>query len=306
MSGKIYKLYSKTDPTQFYVGSTKKAPNVRLSQHKHAALTKTSSKKDKKMIELGVENFEMELLEEHKDISLEQLRLVEEKYIRKLKPTLNGTSAASAEKMKPLYICACGLVTYDYFEEHKNIYKTCSDIIHSRNPPKIISAGNVNYINEKARAKKRDEAIKNFWKTYPNYSYNGNGPSYKREYTCVCGYVSQDATYYGDLYPHLEKTGHRYDDYVMYMIRDVRDMAYFEVKMHESKWQNCKRIIWQFMDHNKKPIYEIMCKCGLPFVSERLIYLHIDEERRACSYAEKNTHYIDSIEISALVSLYDD
>lgn len=94
--GKIYRVKYDEDEKQFYIGSTKKEINSRLSDHKSASL-KGMTPFYKFMREKGRDKFSIECIEDN--ISIDQLILRENYWINQLKPTLNkNTNLCSSEK----------------------------------------------------------------------------------------------------------------------------------------------------------------------------------------------------------------
>jgi group I intron endonuclease len=84
--GRIYKLFNKLDETQFYIGSTTKCINARLSDHKSSSNTGTTPLYTC-IRETGKDNFLIELLEDNIEIS--ELIIRENHWIAELKPNLN-------------------------------------------------------------------------------------------------------------------------------------------------------------------------------------------------------------------------
>mgnify|MGYP000988004977 CR=1 FL=1 len=124
MSGIVYKLYA--DEVNFYVGSTKCTARARLSEHRSSAATgRGRSKLYKKMREIGIDEWQLEVLEEAAD---EDLRDLEQKYIEELGPSLNSRRAnvlgerASRRLWKETnshkYACSC-----DYHTSNKHTFQ---------------------------------------------------------------------------------------------------------------------------------------------------------------------------------------
>jgi len=121
ITGTVYKLYNRNEPDQFYIGSTVKTLNRRLSSHKQDARSR-NSKLYQYMREKGFENFTIEPIEtvECKDMSA--LRELEQRYIINLRPTLNYQRAYGFDKRNwehnwrqanaNKYKCNCGYHTY--------------------------------------------------------------------------------------------------------------------------------------------------------------------------------------------------
>jgi len=85
--GRIYKLFNILDKTQFYIGSTIKKINNRLSSHKSAS-NNINTPLYKYMNENGKENFLIELVEDN--ILSDNLIIRENYWINELKPPLNS------------------------------------------------------------------------------------------------------------------------------------------------------------------------------------------------------------------------
>ena len=83
----IYLLYNDID-NDTYIGSTINNVNIRFNRHKIDSY-KSNAKIHIKMKEQGVEHWWYKTLEELKDIDIDELRIKEQEYIDKLKPSLN-------------------------------------------------------------------------------------------------------------------------------------------------------------------------------------------------------------------------
>ena len=84
--GRIYRLFNKLDTTKFYIGSTIKNINKRLSDHQSASNNNTTPLY-KYIKEQSRDNFSIEVVED--DIELENLIIRENYWINELKPSLN-------------------------------------------------------------------------------------------------------------------------------------------------------------------------------------------------------------------------
>jgi len=84
--GRIYKLFNNLDKTQFYIGSTVKKLNGRLSDHKSAS-SKINTPVYIYMNTIGKDNFTIELVEDN--IQVDNLIIRENHWINELKPPLN-------------------------------------------------------------------------------------------------------------------------------------------------------------------------------------------------------------------------
>jgi hypothetical protein len=94
--GRIYCIKYKDDEKYFYIGSTEKEINERLSAHRSASL-KEKTPFYKFMREKGRQNFFVECIEDN--IPSEQLIIRENYWINELKPTLNkNTNLCITEK----------------------------------------------------------------------------------------------------------------------------------------------------------------------------------------------------------------
>lgn len=97
--GKIYRLYYKDDPTQFYIGSTSMTLPNRMSVHRQNASVRTS-KLYSFMREHGIRNFDISLEEEVDVASADELRRCEQRVINALQPPLNMQRASRSEEQK--------------------------------------------------------------------------------------------------------------------------------------------------------------------------------------------------------------
>jgi hypothetical protein len=84
--GRIYRISYKDDEKSFYIGSTQKELNDRLSAHKSASINGTTPFY-KFMRDNGRDNFSIECIEDN--ILVDQLIVRENYWINELKPTLN-------------------------------------------------------------------------------------------------------------------------------------------------------------------------------------------------------------------------
>jgi group I intron endonuclease len=84
--GRIYKLFNKLDTTKFYIGSTIKKLNDRLSAHCSASI-KGKTPLYEYMRNIGKEKFTIELIEDN--IEVDNLIIRENYWIQELKPNLN-------------------------------------------------------------------------------------------------------------------------------------------------------------------------------------------------------------------------
>lgn len=116
---KIYKLYYKEDPAQFYVGSTSQKLIDRFRNHRFYAKTQ-SSKLYRFMRLKGINNFAIQMEAEVEVSSDQDLRRFEQLSIDLLKPTLNAQRALRTKAQKKEQ-------TKQYHETNKNKYRceTC-------------------------------------------------------------------------------------------------------------------------------------------------------------------------------------
>ena len=84
--GRIYKLFNKLKVEDFYIGSTIKTINIRLSHHKSVS-NKGTTPIYTYMREVGKDNFEIELVEDN--VLITDLIVRENHWIQELKPILN-------------------------------------------------------------------------------------------------------------------------------------------------------------------------------------------------------------------------
>jgi group I intron endonuclease len=115
--GLIYAIYSKLDPTQFYIGSTTNI-DERWKQHRYKDYYKCNSILHRKMKEDGRENFYIELYEYFPCNSKRELERKEGEIQRLLKPALNKNIAGrtTVEYSKDYY----SLHKNKILENHKN------------------------------------------------------------------------------------------------------------------------------------------------------------------------------------------
>lgn len=134
--GRIYKLFNSLDKAHFYVGSTIKSINDRLSAHKSAS-NNTNTPVYKYMNEIGKENFAIELVEDN--IPNDNLIIRENHWINELKPPLN----------KNIFLCRTEQ------ERDKAKYENNKEKIKKRvNERRIIKRDEIN-------AQKREHYAKN-------------------------------------------------------------------------------------------------------------------------------------------------
>lgn len=97
--GKIYVIRNNIDD-RTYIGSTCQTLSQRMTQHRQNIkdLKKNSTKLYQAMIELGIENFYIELIEEYACETQEQLRKREGENIRSYQSTMNQAIAGRSAK----------------------------------------------------------------------------------------------------------------------------------------------------------------------------------------------------------------
>jgi group I intron endonuclease len=96
--GKVYKLYSITEPDKMYIGSTAQTfLSQRMLNHKKA-MKKVNSKIYQAMREIGYNNFKIELVESYSCKSKDELRQREQYWINTLKPFYNVHKAYQTEE----------------------------------------------------------------------------------------------------------------------------------------------------------------------------------------------------------------
>lgn len=115
--GIIYKLYCSSIPEKFYIGSTTQPLSIRLSNHKGMAHTGRTCILYQIMRETGTENWSIEELSRHNNVTRDDLKKEERKFIDELKSNLNtylpySSPQEKKEKMDKLtntrFICECG------------------------------------------------------------------------------------------------------------------------------------------------------------------------------------------------------
>lgn len=90
--GKIYKIENKLDPTEFYIGSTaQKTLAMRMAGHRKACNSerKMYAHLYARMNEVGIDNFQILLIEAYPCKSKDELFTREDHFIKELKPSLN-------------------------------------------------------------------------------------------------------------------------------------------------------------------------------------------------------------------------
>lgn len=98
--GKIYKLFPKEQPNNFYIGSTTSPLNIRLTNHKSAIRRNNLNSKLGKAFKPVVEDLKIELLEAFPCIHKRELEKQETEFIRRLNPPINHKIAYLSEDEK--------------------------------------------------------------------------------------------------------------------------------------------------------------------------------------------------------------
>jgi len=157
ITGRVYKLVNEQDPTQFYIGSTIKPLQCRLSCHRHRAAhinptsmskSRRAGRRNKLYLQMSESPFTIELLEEVACASLTELRQIEQSYLNRLTPPLNVNRAFSTDTETRLtkaiadarwaqanqnkYCCnSCGYRTYhkSNWRKHELSTKHCRTLI---------------------------------------------------------------------------------------------------------------------------------------------------------------------------------
>ncbi len=99
-NGKIYKIVNSTDEKDCYVGSTCLELYKRLYMHKHRPKVAMGRKLYQKMVEVGLEKFNIVPIEVYPCQNKTELRIREQFHLDQLKPNLNMYRAHSTEEQK--------------------------------------------------------------------------------------------------------------------------------------------------------------------------------------------------------------
>jgi group I intron endonuclease len=139
--GRIYKLFNSLDKTQFYIGSTVKKINERLSAHKSAS-SNINTPLYKYMNEIGKENFNIELVEDN--VPGDDIIIRENYWIDELKPPLN----------KNIFLCRTEQ------ERDKAKYENNKEQIKKRvNERRIVKRDEINAQKREHYAKNRESIL---------------------------------------------------------------------------------------------------------------------------------------------------
>lgn len=136
--GKVYKIINNKTP-DIYIGSSFSCLNKRFSIHKCYCST-SSLPLYKLMKEHGPENFKIEQIDELKCNSKDELRRLEGKYIKDLKPSLNQRIA--------------GRVRREYYEDNNEYLKEYQKDYYNKNKERLTEiikcecGGKYNIINK--------------------------------------------------------------------------------------------------------------------------------------------------------------
>lgn len=105
-TGRVYKMYFRDAPEDIYVGSTSQTLLVRMQNHKNAAKYETNKKSNwfEYLRSQDLSLLRIELLEEVKMNNKQDLLLVEDRYIRELKPKFNMVRAHLTTEEKKAYL----------------------------------------------------------------------------------------------------------------------------------------------------------------------------------------------------------
>ena len=116
---KIYKIWYADSPNEIYVGSTKRNLAQRMGDHRRHAKSGIPYKVYTIMREKGINNFEYVMLDSKLVRNRDEQMAFEQKYLDKLKPTLNSCRAVKNGDTRMLY----------FRERRKNkYYCNCCDI----------------------------------------------------------------------------------------------------------------------------------------------------------------------------------
>jgi hypothetical protein len=94
-TGRIYQVVCVDEPELYSVGSTKQSLRNRMAYHLQDAV-KGKCKMYRIMRERGLQNWAIRLLDEVQVASVDELRVIEQDYIKLLKPPLNTQAAYSS------------------------------------------------------------------------------------------------------------------------------------------------------------------------------------------------------------------
>ncbi len=143
--GMIYKVVNKSDPDEFYIGSTKSKLRMRWDGHKgHARSNKIPScQLHVRMREIGHENFQIVLLEEWPCDNRDQLRQREDHWITTLRPCLNKNRAFTSEEEKTASF-------KQYLEDNAERFTARRQAIYQESRKEILDAGKAYYKQNQA------------------------------------------------------------------------------------------------------------------------------------------------------------
>lgn len=112
--GYIYKIVNDVDD-KIYIGSTTSSLSARMYRHRSDAKNCKMNKLKlyNHMREIGIEHFKIELVEEIKNCVRNQLRILEDKYIKLLDTVKNGLNGRYLFKKIILYIFFFEISTID-------------------------------------------------------------------------------------------------------------------------------------------------------------------------------------------------
>ena len=128
-TGRVYKISNDIDDL-LYVGSTTTALSKRMWKHRDNTKLGKQSCIYKHMREIGVEHFKIVLLEMHENITKEELRAIEDKYIKELDTVANGLNGRyecgwKCEHGKLRWLCK--ICDGSQICEHKNRKYRCKE-----------------------------------------------------------------------------------------------------------------------------------------------------------------------------------
>ena len=179
-NGRIYKVLNTIDD-DIYVGSTCQSLSKRMALHRSdAKKNKQNTPFFMKMREHGVEHFYIELIEEFKCDTIEQLRQREGHYIREM-GTLNKAIAGRSKK-------EYREENAEYLKEKKKEY-IHDNIEKVREWTKAYQAKNYDRLQEyrKERYEQKRESLLNDFKMYRTKNRETINEKRRIKITCECG-----------------------------------------------------------------------------------------------------------------------
>ena len=179
--GKIYKLLNNIDD-DVYVGSTCQSLSQRMAKHRSKVNTYTTPIY-KKMRELGVQHFYIELIDECPCDNIEQLRSIEGKYIREY-GTINKRIEKRTDKQ--------------YREDNKECIRQYAEEYRLNNREKQKQYSHLHYKNNA-------DDLKTKHKAYRDQHKEDESKRTAVKISCECGSIHR----HGDTAKHLRTAKHK-------------------------------------------------------------------------------------------------